>query len=169
MHVDYLTARLARQAETIQSLVRDVTDEQSRWKPGPDQWSILEVINHLADEEIEDFRAHLDLILHHPAQSWPSIAPQAWVVERGYNRREIGESLGRFLAARRESLDWLRRLDSPDWDATFEAPLGRISAGDMAASWAAHDLLHTRQLVELHWAYTAQQVMPYHVEYAGTW
>jgi hypothetical protein len=169
MHLEDLIARLARQAETIQRLVRGVTDEQARWKPASDQWSMLEVINHLADEEIEDFRAHLDFILHHPDQPWPRIDPQAWVVERGYNRRAIGESLARFLAARRESLDWLRRLDSPDWDATFEAPFGRISAGDMAASWAAHDLLHTRQLVELHWVYTTQQVAPYRVEYAGAW
>ena len=169
MHLDYLTARLRSQAETIQSLVQGVTNGQAGWKPAPDQWSILEVINHLADEEIEDFRAHLDLILHHTAQPWPSIDPQAWVVECGYNRRAIGESLARFLAARRESLDWLRRLTSPDWDAMVEAPFGRISAGDMADSWSAHDLLHARQLVELHWAYATQQVAPYRVEYAGAW
>jgi hypothetical protein len=49
------------------------------------------------------------------------------------------------------------------------APFGQISAGDMFASWVAHDLLHIRQLVELHWAYTTRQLQPYNVEYAGGW
>jgi hypothetical protein len=33
----------------------------------------------------------------------------------------------------------------------------------------AHDLLHMRQLVELHWAYTMTKGDPYRTGYAGTW
>ena len=40
---------------------------------------------------------------------------------------------------------------------------------DLLASWVAHDLLHMRQLVELHWVYTIHQLEPYKVEYAGQW
>ncbi len=57
MDLDHLTTQLARQAEAIHALVQDVSDDQARWKPSPDDWSILEVIHHLYDEEIEDFRA----------------------------------------------------------------------------------------------------------------
>ena len=39
----------------------------------------------------------------------------------------------------------------------------------MLAAWVAHDLLHLRQLVELHYAWTAQQLQPYSVAYAGDW
>ena len=58
---------------------------------------------------------------------------------------------------------------TPDWEADYDAPFGRIAAGDMFAAWVAHDLLHMRQLVELHWAYTMVKVDPYRVRYAGTW
>jgi hypothetical protein len=169
MNLDHFTAQMANNAETIRALIQGVSDEQARWKPSPDCWSILEVINHLYDEEIEDFRPHLDIVLHHPDQSWPSIDPEGWVTERQYNQREIRESLGDFLNARKESLVWLRGLSSPNWEATYDAPFGQITAGDLFASWVAHDLLQIRQLVELHWAYTTLLVSPHKVDYAGPW
>ena len=49
------------------------------------------------------------------------------------------------------------------------SPFGLIKAGDMFAAWVAHDLLHTRQLIELRWAFTTQALEPYQVLYAGTW
>jgi hypothetical protein len=169
MNLDYFTAQMANNAETIRTLIQGVSDEQARWKPGPDCWSILEVINHLYDEEIQDFRTHLDIVLHHPSQPWPRIDPEGWVTERQYNQREIGESLDNFLNARKESLVWLRGLSSPNWEATYDAPFGQITAGDLFASWVAHDLLQIRQLVELHWAYATLLVSPHKVDYAGPW
>ena len=62
-----------------------------------------------------------------------------------------------------------RSLSEPDWEATYDAPWGPIRAGDLFASWVAHDLLHMRQLVELHWAYTTAALAPYKPDYAGVW
>jgi uncharacterized damage-inducible protein DinB len=169
MDVNYAVAQMTCQAQAIQALVEGVSDEQARWKPGPDDWSILEVINHLYDEEIEDFRAHLDLVLHHPNEPWSGIDPQGWVTARHYNERELQASLDNLRRARQESLAWLQSLLAPDWQAVRPAPFGEIRAGDMLAAWVAHDLLHMRQLVELHWAYTTQQLQPYGVRYAGVW
>lgn len=169
MEFDILTTRLAHNARVIQSLAQEVSDEQARWKPRADDWSILEVINHLYDEEIEDFRAHLDLILHRASEPWPGIDPGGWVTERRYNERDLAQSLHDFQRAREESLAWLSGLSAPDWQAVYEAPFGQISAGDMMAAWVAHDLLHLRQLVELQWAHTTRLVQPYRVRYAGVW
>ncbi|MGD2178470.1 MAG: DinB family protein, partial [Anaerolineae bacterium] len=116
-----------------------------------------------------DFRARLDLVLHHPEEVWQSIDPGRWVTERGYNQRGLDQSLESFLAAREESVTWLKGLASPDWTAVYEAPFGRISSGDVMAAWVAHDLLHLRQLIELRWAYLVVQVEPYRVRYAGAW
>lgn len=75
MNLDHLTAQMANQAETIRSLTEGVSDEQARWKPDAESWSILEVVNHLYEEERDDFRTHLGCILHHPDQPWPNINP----------------------------------------------------------------------------------------------
>ncbi len=169
MDLNQLISRMSIDADAIQDLVKTVSTEQARWKPAPDQWSILEIINHLYDEEIEDFKTHLDLVLHHPSQPWSAIDPPGWVTERGYNQRDLKTSLDNFMTARMGSLVWLRRLVEPDWDTQYPAPWGTISAGDLLVSWAAHDLLHLRQLTELQYAYTRRIAAPYHLDYAGPW
>jgi len=169
MNPNLLAGQMRNNAATIRSFTQGVSDAQARWKPAPDSWSILEVINHLCDEEREDFRAHLDCILHHPDAPWPPIDPRGWVSQRRYNERDLESSLGNFLREREQSLAWLDGLPAPDWQAAYSAPFGLITAGDMFASWVAHDLLHLRQLVELHWAYTVDSVQPHKVRYAGEW
>lgn len=156
-------------AERIAALARGLDSEQARWKPDPDSWSVLEVINHLYDEEQLDFRVRIDYVLYRPGEEPPSIDPPRWVIERAYNSRELETSLQNFIDERRRSLAWLRALDAPDWDATYTASWGSIRAGDLLTAWAAHDLLHLRQLVELHWALLHRLTAPYLTAYAGDW
>ena len=175
MQSDELYQELAYGAEIIQTLVVGVTPEQARVKPSPDAWSVLEVVCHLCDEEREDFRQHLDLILHRPDQPWPQIDPQGWVTARRYNERDLAASLDDFLQERGRSLAWLKALPAPDWDTSVVLTFSpseekhRISAGDMLAAWVAHDNLHMRQLMELRRARLLRLTEPYTVQYAGRW
>jgi len=169
MELEFFTDQMDKQARTIESLTLGIADEQARWKPDPETWSILEVINHLYDEECDDFRVRLDIILYYPNQAWPPINPTGWVSEHHYNQRDLAQSVEDFLKERQRSVAWLRGLEAPDWQKTVTSPVGKMRAGDMLAAWVAHDLLHTRQLVELHWAYTVQSAQPYQVSYAGEW
>ena len=170
MNLEQAITQMTHQAQTIRSMTVGVEADQARWKPNADSWSILEVINHLYDEEREDFRVRLDIILHRPDDKWPPIYPVEWVTERQYQQRDLTESLQNFLAEREKSLDWLRSLNAPDWQAISPRPRGgSIRAGDMFAAWVAHDLLHVRQLVELHYAYTVERNQPFLVDYAGDW
>ncbi|MEM9950081.1 MAG: DinB family protein [Chloroflexota bacterium] len=161
--------RLAINAKSIEQLIVGVDDAQAKWKPDADTWSIVEVMNHLYDTEYLDFKVRLDYILHKPNQDAPEIYPQQWVTERAYNHRDLASSVQNFLDERQKSLDWLGTLSSPNWDATMTRDWGTIRAGDMFSAWVAHDLLHLRQLVELHYAWTVKQVVPYQVNYAGDW
>ncbi|MBN2146293.1 MAG: DinB family protein [Anaerolineales bacterium] len=169
MNLQQCILSMKQNADMIRALTWTVDNEQARWKPDPESWSVLEVVNHLLDEEIEDFRTHLDFILHKPVENWPRIGPQDWVRERKYNERDLVDSLEKLQRARQESLAWLEGLHEPNWDVIGQAPFGPISAGDVMASWVAHDLLHIRQLIELRWAYITRQLQPYDVRYAGDW
>jgi hypothetical protein len=170
MKLEYAVDAFSRNDEIIRNLVVDVSDDQGRWRPSPEQWSIVEVINHLHDEEREDFRGRLDLLLHHPGEPWPLGDPEAWCVERGYNTRELRESVHRFSKERQQSIAWLGRLKDVDWDAAYEHErFGRIRAGDLLLSWLAHDFLHIRQLARLHLQYAQQLSAPFSSAYAGDW
>jgi hypothetical protein len=170
MNLAHFIAQFSYNVETSRSMVQGVTLEQARWKPNPTSWSILEVINHLYDEEREDFRRRLDLTLHHPTQEWPAIDPQGWVTNRQYNQRELNSSLANFLDERQKSINWLKSLENPNWQSAHSHPhFGSFSAADMLAAWLAHDFLHIRQLTELHYAYHAEQMHQYRIGYAGDW
>ncbi len=170
MNLEYFIKRLSKNRQVISGLVIEVTLEQATWKPSPDTWSILEVLNHLHDEEREDFRERLDLLLFNPGQTWPQIDPQNWVVSRRYNERGIDASLNNFLAEREKFLAWLSQLVTPKWEHRYKQRDGSvITAGDLLASWLAHDYIHVRQLARLHWQSVSALAVPYQTEYAGPW
>jgi len=169
MRLEVLRRELAQGAETIQGLVAGVSAAEARVRPSPEAWSILEVVGHLLDEEREDFRPRLDLVLHRPQETWTPIDPAGWVTARGYNERELGATLSAFLAERERSLAWIAGLTAPDWNREYQASFGPITAGDLAASWAAHDLLHTRQLLELRRTRLLALAAPHRTGYAGDW
>lgn len=147
MQAKFVIHRLAENVDTISSLVSGTSIEQACWKSSPRKWSILEVVNHLADEEVEDFRTRLDLVLHHLTQEWPAINPEAWAVDRVYNTRDLSESLRRFVTTRQESLRWLQSLSTPPWEIeTRIAGRDPMQAGRLLASWLAHDWHHIRQM-----------------------
>jgi len=170
MDLVYSLTRLTQNAEAIAALARGVTSEQACWKPSAEEWSILEVVCHLYDEECEDFRQRLDLMLQRANTDWPPIHPQQWVTERAYNQRELDPMLAAFLEERHRSLEWLGALSRPDWSALHAHPVaGVMSAGVMLGAWIAHDHLHIRQLNHLHWQWLAGQGDPQSLEYAGGW
>ncbi len=163
--------RLADQLEIsgriLQDLFVDVEDDEVRWRPAPERWSMLEVLVHLWDEEKDDFRHRLALTLDDPTRDWPPIDPEGWVRERRYNQRDPAEALAGFRQERVASLAWLRGLEEPAWDRGHEHPaLGVLRAGDLMAAWTAHDLLHIRQLSNLRIEYLGVTAAPYSTRYA---
>jgi hypothetical protein len=163
-----VVTRLHRNARAVDELLRGLDAATARWRARPESWSLLEVVNHLADEEVEDFRARVRSTLEDPSAPWAPIDPAGWVTARAYNAREPAESLDRFLTERQASLDWLGNLSSPDWDRTAQHPtLGPLRAGDLLAAWLAHDQAHIAQLARLLRSAIPVQLAPYSIDYAG--
>src|SRR5436190_13069745 len=107
MEFSTLYQELQYSTEMIRALLSGVAPQAARAKPDAESWSILEVICHLYDEEREDFREHLDFILHRQHEEWHQINPQSWVVERKYNAQNFEEMQTKFFAERTKSLEWL--------------------------------------------------------------
>lgn len=171
MDTKAIIRRLRHTAGTLDALTADLDDDHARWRPAPDQWSILEVVCHMADEESRDFRTRLDLTLHSPGESWPPIDPGSWVTEHDYASRVLAQEVERFRDERTRSMAWLESLDAPQWSRKYEHPkIGTLSAADLLASWVGHDLIHIRQITRLHRQYLVAAMAPgARVEYAGRW
>lgn len=170
--MDYkaLIQSLDRFGRVLPALVGEVSEAQARWKPSDGAWSILEIVTHLADEETEDFRQRLKLTLADPTAEWPAIDPEGWAVQRRYNEGVLSEVVDRFVRERRASVAWLRGLCAVDWSVAHPHPKFKpISAGDLLTSWAAHDLLHLRQITKRMYQLACDAGGEYASRYAGEW
>jgi hypothetical protein len=169
MGFETLYQELQHSTEMIRALLSGLTQEEAHLKPDADTWSILEVVCHLYDEEREDFREHLDFILHRQNEEWQVIDIEGWVTQRKYNEQNFSGMQEKFLAERQKSFAWLKGITNSDWDTTYTSQYGSMTAGEMFSSWIAHDNLHIRQLVELRRKRIENITKPYPIEYAGDW
>jgi len=169
MEFETLYQELQYSTEMIRSLLYGISQVEAQIRPAPEAWSMLEVVCHLYDLEREDFREHLDFILHRQDEEYHDIDPQAWVTERRYNGQDFQAMQGKFFAERRKSFQWLKGLSGANWDITYTSQYGSLTAGEMFSCWIAHDNLHIRQLVELRRARIERIAWPYPIEYAGDW
>lgn len=167
-----LIDRLEVTGRIVLAMLEGVSPDEARHKPTGGAWSILEILCHLRDEEVEDFRRRLEHVLTKPAdESWPSIDPTGWAVTRKYQEQDFGAARQRYAAERQASLRWLRGLPADtDWTRAYRHPrFGPLAAGDLLASWVAHDLLHVRQITKRRHERTADLAKPFTVAYAGEW
>ena len=172
MNDSELLASLTRFPDILRAIVAPLDEGTLRRRGGADgaAWSIVEIVCHLADEEVEDFRARLELTLRDPSADWPGIDPEGAARSRAYQDQNPHQALDRFLLARRVNLAWLASHRDAEWSRAKVHPrLGTLRAGDLLASWAAHDLLHLRQIVKRLYESVNAASEPYETEYAGRW
>jgi hypothetical protein len=165
-----LIARLETNGGILGDLLARVSEEDSLVSPGEDQWCVREVLGHLVSEEVEDFRPRVEFVLLRPGTDWPRLDPEARVRDGGFRERTAASLLAEFRAERAKSLAGLRSLPSPDWSTSKVHPrIGDFAAGDLLASWAAHDLLHARQVVRILHGIVNAEGAPFSTRYAGEW
>ena len=160
--------RLACFPRALQSLIVGITDTDLRFRPPSQAWSILEVLCHLADEEERDFRPRLERTLHD--EPWEPIDPEGWAIAHRYNEQSPAEVVARFAAERERSVLWLKSLENPNWDQSHDYPNhGPITAGEVFASWVAHDALHMRQIARRMHDLAQRDAGSHGTGYAGQW
>src|SRR5260370_2832978 len=78
---------LARLPPILDAILVDLDDALWRARPAPREWSPVEIVCHLRDEEAEDFGARLGVVLARGAV-FAAIDPERWAVERRYQEQE---------------------------------------------------------------------------------
>ena len=130
---------------------------------------MLEIVCHLLDEEVEDFRTRTKQVLEDPKKALPPIDPVGWVKQRKYIEQDFEETLARFIEERDNSLRWIRSLKIVNWDNAYQHPkFGPMTAKLFISNWLAHDYLHIRQILYLKRGFheaTSEESLAY----AGNW
>lgn len=168
MQLNAIIEKMHANAFVFEKSYDPLTENEIHWKPGPEKWSLLDIICHLHDEERLDFRLRIEYTLLKSGESWPAIDPEGWIRAHHYEEQNCSEMLKKFLVERFNSLQWLRGLKEADWQQSCMHPqIGLLRAGNLLAAWLAHDYLHLRQIANTKLAFWEQFCAPFSIRYAG--
>ena len=169
MNSNYIISELKKNKLVFNELLENLDDNLITWKSTPDKWSLLEIVCHLVDEEINDFRARLKSTLENPEKELIPIDPIGWVISKKYIEQNYNTKLVEFLNEREKSIIYLEQLKEPKWDNFYQhAKFGKLSAKLFFTNWLAHDYLHIRQIIKLKYDYLSFTSKE-NLNYAGNW
>jgi len=134
--------------DILRGLMTDLNDEDARWKPAPDRFSVAEVLAHLSHSEGHCYRMRVERFL---GEERPEFEPDdAQMYLELYRDAHPTDALDRFEEQRETNVDYLRELPESAGDrVAIHKEYGEITLSQMLHEWALHDLGHIRQIAEL--------------------
>jgi hypothetical protein len=134
--------------EILRGLMTELSEEDARWKPAPDRFSVAEVLAHLSHSEGACYRMRVDRFL---AEQRPAFQPDdAQMYLALYRDADPDDAFNRFEEQRKANVEFLRGLPASAGARTAtHQEYGEITLSEMLHEWALHDLGHVRQIAEL--------------------
>lgn len=132
----------------LRALMSELTDDDARWKPAWDRFSVAEVLAHLSHSEGHCYRMRLDRFL---AETRPTFEPDdAQMYLDLYRNADPDDAFDHFEEQRETNVEYLRDLSSEAGGrVALHRQAGEITLNQMLHEWALHDLGHIRQIAEL--------------------
>ncbi|WP_018757679.1 DinB family protein [Paenibacillus terrigena] len=97
--------------------VQGLSEEQQKWKPSPEAWSVQEVVSHLVDHSfVISFRIR-DILAGTSAQL-PAFGQDAWVSGQHSNRGQLSDVLDAFHAILEYNSLLIERLSDEELEKT---------------------------------------------------
>lgn len=139
---------LAATPEILRGIMSEVSDEDARWKPAPDRFSIAEVLAHLSHSEGHCYRMRVDRFL---GEERPEFEPDdAQMFLDLYRNADPQHEIDHFQEQREANVRFLRGLPAEmAGRVARHREVGEITLAQMLHEWALHDLGHIRQVAEL--------------------
>jgi hypothetical protein len=132
----------------LRGLMTGIDEEDARWKPAPDRFSIAEVLAHLSHSEGHCYRRRLDRFMK---EDRPELEPDDAQMHLDlYREADPEDEFDHFEDQREDNVAYLRDLPVEATERTaLHKAAGEITLGHMLHEWVLHDLGHIRQIAEL--------------------
>lgn len=132
----------------LRGLMTEISEDDARWKPAEDRFSIAEVLAHLAHSEGYCYRTRVDRFL---AEERPEFEPDdAQMHLERYRNADPEEDFAHFEEQRESNVEYLRTLPARAGQRkAMHKEAGEVTLAQMLHEWALHDLGHVRQIAEL--------------------
>ncbi|MBZ5583490.1 MAG: DinB family protein [Acidobacteriia bacterium] len=132
----------------LRGLMCELSDEEARWKPAPDRFSVAEVLAHLSHSEGHVYRARLDRFM---AEDRPEFEPDDAQFHLDlYRNADPEDEFDHFEEQRETNIELLLTLPSSAGERlALHREAGEITLAQQLHAWVLHDLGHVRQIAEL--------------------
>lgn len=144
---DDLSAALADQIDELHLTLGPLSDIQARFKPGPNEWSIKEVIGHVSDVE-RVFSYRLLRISRNDATPLPGFEQEDYVKEAGFDNYALDDLLAEFEYLRRANMIAIQQLSTEAIDRRGTASGMTVSARALIHMIVGHVDHHMASLHE---------------------
>jgi DinB superfamily len=136
----------AATASTLARLVKGVSASKLRKRPAPEQWSVIEILAHLADSEVV-CGWRLRAIVGAPGTPIEAYDQNAWAAAGHYATRDPNQCIEQFRAMRKANLSLLNSLTPEQWShCGMHAERGKETVEQIVSLIAGHDLNHVQQI-----------------------
>lgn len=141
---------IQRQTATrLAALIVIASPEELTRRPAAGKWSVVEIIAHLAEDEMATSCRYRQMI-EHDGCSLAGFDQDLWARLGEYGNWNASEALELFRLLREANLRMLDSLLPAQWECSGEhAERGRMRVADLARHMAAHDINHLKQIEAL--------------------
>ena len=137
---------LRHTAVILPRVVDGLSLSQLRQSEAPGKWSIVQVLQHLADSELV-WAWRLRLILSQDRPPLTGYDQDSWADRLRYDLAEPAEALEQFWTLRRANLKLVERASSADLERVgVHSERGDESLAHLRRLYAGHDVLHLNQI-----------------------
>jgi len=134
---------------TIAALIGGVPTEKLKTRPNPDRWSVVEIIAHMAEDELSSSWRYRQMIEHKGAPLL-GFDQDLWAKLGEYHSWEPQDALAMYRLLREANLRLLEKLTPDQWEsAGVHAERGPLTVRQLARHMAAHDINHIQQIERL--------------------
>jgi uncharacterized damage-inducible protein DinB len=140
-------AALLTQIENIRSALGHLTDEQARFRNGPQEWSIKEIVSHLIDGE-RVFSYRLLRISRKDKTPLPGFEQEDYVRESGADELPLADLLDEFEYLRRANTIAIKNMSDESVSQVGTAGGAAVSARALIHMLVGHVEHHMASLHE---------------------
>ena len=142
--------------ERLIGALKQFPKEMWQYKPGPNRWSIHEIIVHLADSEANSY-IRCRRFIAEPGASVMAYDENRWADLLNYHCQNPEEALELFRLLRRLSHRLIKDLPDAAWSNTVDHPEnGIMTMDDWLGVYTSHVPDHIQQMRATHAAWTAE-------------
>jgi len=144
--INDLLAEYAKAPQKLRYLIAELTPIELSFKPSEREWSVKEIVIHLADSETNAFLRYRTIISE-PNRETFVVDEWKWSQELKYQEQEIEEYLNLFESLRLITSNQLKIVTEQDWNkSVVHRSLGEISLTGWLELYVRHFEQHIKQI-----------------------